>query len=101
KPDVHPRRIELHLCIDERLDAGEVDDLVEVLRRLLARETENRRIEKHVLAAGEVAVEAGAELQEGGKAAATLHETLGGRENAADQLEQRRLARPVGTDQAE
>ena len=30
QPDVHARRVELHLGVDELLDAGEVDDRVEV-----------------------------------------------------------------------
>ena len=56
-------------------------------------QTEDRGVQVHVLAAGEVTVEPGAELQQGREPAAPLDQALGRAEDAADDLEQRRLAR--------
>jgi hypothetical protein len=47
-----------------RLELGEGDDLVEALADLGAREALDRAVQEDVLAAGEVRVEAGAELEQ-------------------------------------
>ena len=43
EPGGHARRVVLHLVVDELLDLGERDDVVEDLVDLLAREPEDRR----------------------------------------------------------
>ena len=64
EPHVHARRVVLHLLVDEVLELGEADDVVEVLLDLLAGDAEERGVDVDVLAAGEVGVEAGAELEQ-------------------------------------
>src|SRR5665647_856650 len=96
---VHARGVELHLGVDELLDPGEVDDRVEVPVGLLTGDTEDRGVEVDVLAAGQVRVEAGAQLQERRDAASQADRAVGRLHDAADHLEQRALARPVGTDE--
>ncbi len=101
EPHVHARRVELDLGVDELLDAGEVDDVVEVPVGLLARQAEDRGVEVDVLPAGEVGVEAGAELEQRGEPTATVDGARGGLDDAADDLEQRALARAVVPDQSD
>ena len=101
QPDVHAGRVELHRRVDELLDAGEVDDLVEGLLGRAARHAQDGGVEEDVLPAGEVAVEAGAELEQRGQALAALDVPLGRREDPADDLEQGGLAGAVVADQAE
>jgi hypothetical protein len=98
---VHAARVELDLGVDEPLDAGEVDDGVEVGVGLAAGQAEDGGVEVDVLAPGQVAVEAGAQLQQGGQPAAALHPALVRGQDPADHLEQGALAGPVGPDQAQ
>ena len=58
-------------------------------------------VDVDVLAAGEVGMEAGAELEQRGQPAAHAHLAGGRREDAGDALEQRRLARPVVAEDAD
>ena len=67
----NPRRVlagavVLHLVVDERLELGEGDDVVEVALSLAAAQAEDGRVQEDVLAAGQLAVEAGPELQQRG-----------------------------------
>ncbi len=48
EPDVHAGRIEFHLSVDEFVDAGEIDDRIEVPFGLLSGEAEDRPVEKDV-----------------------------------------------------
>ena len=64
EPHAHARRVVLELEVDELLELGEGDDLVEALARLLAREAEHGRVDQDVLARGQVRVEADAQLDE-------------------------------------
>ena len=61
---VHPRRVVLDLLVDEPFELGELDDVVEARLDVLALETEHRRVHVHVLAAGELGMEPGAELEQ-------------------------------------
>ena len=70
EPHVHPGRVGLDRRVDELLQLGELDDLVEAARDLLLRQPEHDAVDEDVLAAGDLGVEAGAELDEGGDAAA-------------------------------
>ena len=64
EPHAHARRVVLELEVEELLELGEGDDLVEALARLLAREPEHDRVDEHVLARRQLGVEADAELDE-------------------------------------
>ena len=66
QPDVHPAGVALHRRVEELLDLGEGDDLVELAGDLGLPHPEDRAVEVDVLAAGQLGVEAGADLQERG-----------------------------------
>ncbi len=60
---------------------------------------EDRRVEEDVLAAGQIRMEAGPQFEQGSQPTAVFDAARGGLQNPADQLEQRRFAGAVGTDQ--
>ena len=64
KTRIEAGRVPLHGRVDEALDVREVHDLVEAAIDLLAREAEEARAQVDVVAAGELGVEAGAQLDE-------------------------------------
>ena len=66
---VHPGRIGLDRRVDEVLELGELDDLVEAPRDFLLRQPEHDAVDEDVLAAGDLGMEAGAELDQRGDAA--------------------------------
>src|SRR5262249_53398394 len=66
-----------------------------------ALQTVNRAVHVDVLAAREIGVEARAELEQRGDVPADLEPAARGSEDAGDQTEQRRLARPVSADHAD
>ena len=61
---VHARRVRPHRHVDEPLELREGDDLVHVPPDRLALQAEDRAVEIDVLAARELGVEAGAELEQ-------------------------------------
>ena len=95
EPHVHPRRVVLHLRVDELLELGEGDDLVETAFEVVLRHAEERAVEEDVLAAGEILLETRAQLEEGRDPLDPRDRARGGREDARDALQQRRLPRPV------
>src|SRR5262249_9371685 len=64
KADEHPRGVVLELEVDELLELGERDHLVEAGTRLAPAESQHDRVEDDVVARGEVHVEADAQLDE-------------------------------------
>ena len=80
----HAARVDLHRRVDELLDAGEGHDVVVDLVDLLAAHPEDGGVHVDVLAAGEVGVEPGAELEQRGDAAVDLHRAAGGLVDAGD-----------------
>jgi hypothetical protein len=101
EPEAHvlPGAVVLDLVVDERLQLGEGDDVVEVALGLAAGQAEDGRVQVDVLAAGQLAVEAGPQLQQGRDPAPDRDRAGGRGEDARQHLEQRRLARAVGADQ--
>ena len=97
---VHPGRVRLHRRVDEVPQLGELDDLVEAARDLPLREAEHDPVDEDVLAAGDLRVEPGAELDERGDAAVHRDRALGRLGDAGHELEHRALARPVAADDA-
>ena len=71
EPDVHPGRVVLHLLVDEPLELGELDDVVEPRIDVGALEPEHRGVHVHVLATGELGMEPRAELEQRRQAART------------------------------
>src|SRR4029453_17905191 len=100
EPAVLPGAGRLDLVVDERLELGEGDDVVEVALGLAAAQAEDGRVQVDVLAAGELAVEPGPQLQQGRDPAPDLDRAGGRGEDPRQHLEQGRLARAVGPDQA-
>ena len=70
EPQLHAARVALDRRVDEPLDLGELDDLVELALDLAPPHAEDRAVEEDVLAAGQVGVEAGADLEQRADAAA-------------------------------
>ena len=101
EPHVHPRRVRAHRPVDRVLELGERDDLVEALADLRLAETLDRAVQEDVLAAAEVGVEAGAELEQRADPTADGDLALGRLDDPGDQPQQRRLARAVAPDQAD
>ena len=64
EPHAHARRVVLQLQVHELLELGERDDLVEAIARLAPREAEHDRVDHHVVARGQLGVEADAQLDE-------------------------------------
>ncbi len=63
---VHARRVVLHRRVDEPLEAGELDDVVEPAVDLALAQPQDRSVQVDVLAAGELGVEPGAQLEQSG-----------------------------------
>ena len=72
EPHVHAAGVALHRRVEELLDLGERDDLVELARDLGAAHAEDGAVEEDVLAAGQLRVEAGADLEQARHAAAEV-----------------------------
>ena len=101
QPQVHPGRVVLDRRIDEALDLGEGDDLVELRADLRPPHAEDGAVEVDVLGAGQLGMESGADLQQRADAAADLGGAGRGMADPGEQLEQRALAGAVGSDDAE
>src|SRR5439155_7666098 len=86
-------------AVDEALKPGEVDDLVEVPANVCAGETVDGAGQVDVVAAAEVGLEAGAELEERAHAAADLDPPAGRLDDSGEQAQQRRLAGAVAADE--
>ncbi len=98
---VHAARIPFHRRVDELGDLGEGDDLVELAADLGAAHAEDGAVEEDVLAARELGMEAGADLEQRGDAAAQAGAAGGGLGDAGKDLEERGLARAVAADDAD
>ena len=100
EPDVHPARVALHRRVDEPLDLGEGHDLVELRLDLSPPHSEDGAVQVDVVAARELRMEAGADLEE--RADSALDPRLAGRRrrDAGEDLEQRRLPGAVVADDA-
>ena len=100
EPHRHPGGVRAHRPVDRVLQLCERHDLVEPRLDIGAAEALDRAVQEHVLAAGEVEVEAGAELEERADAALGADAPRGRPDDPRDDAQQRRLARAVAADQA-
>ena len=64
QPHVHAGRVGLDRRVDELAQLGELDDLVEALLDLALGQAEHDAVDEDVLAAGDLRVKAGAELDQ-------------------------------------
>ena len=101
EPHEHARRVRPHRQVDELLELGERHDLVHHLPDPRARQAVDRAVQIDVLAAGEVGMEARAELEKRRDPAAGFDATRRRRDDPRDDAEERRLARAVATDEAD
>src|SRR5258706_12144310 len=101
KTDVHPTRITLDWCVDELCELRELDDLIETVRHFVPRHAEHRPLEENVVTAGQITVEAGADLDQARHATAQFDFAFRGLRDAREDLQQRRLSRAVSTYDAE
>ncbi len=99
--DVHAARVALHRRVEEALDLGELDDLVELAAHLGAAHPEDRAVEVDVLATAQLRVEAGADLEQAADPAAHCDPSLGRLGDPAQDLQEGRLAGAVPSDDAE
>ena len=93
--DHHPRRVVLELEVDEVLELGELEHLVEAAAGLAQRQAHQDAVEDAVLARGELGVEADAELDERRDAPGRPHPARVGAVDAGQDLQQAALARAV------
>ena len=97
-----PLRVALDRRVEEPLDLGEGDDLVELARDLGARHAEDGAVEVDVLAAGQLGVKAGADFEQArrrGRGSSTRPSRRLG--DARQDLQQRALAGAVAADDAD
>ena len=98
---VHAGRIVLYRLVDERPDAGEVDNFIEASSELLLRKAQDRPVEEDVFPPRQLRVESRTELEQGRHLAGHRDQALVGPENPGHALEHGALARAVLSDQAE
>ena len=98
EPDVHPARIPLHRRVDELLQPGKRNDVVELACDLRPAHPEDRPVEIDVLAPAEFPMEPGPDLEQASHP--SPDPDLSGRRgrNPGNKLQQSGLARPVRTD---
>ncbi len=96
---VHPRRVVLDRRVDERLELREPHDAVVASPRVAVREAEQARVQVDVLGAGQIGMEADAELDQRRDAAVRRDRARRRPQDAGDDLQQRALARAVGPEQ--
>src|SRR5262249_34739265 len=85
----------------ERTDVGELDDLIEAPLDFRSLHVQDRAVEEDVLAAGELRVEAGADLEQRAHPAAESCMPGGGRRDPGEDLQQRALTGAIVADHAE
>ena len=99
--DEHAAGIALDGGVDEVAALRKFDDLGQFGVDLGLGHAQDRAVHIDVFAAGHFVVEAGADFQHGGHAAANFDLALGGGGDAGQQLEQRGFARAVAADDAQ
>src|SRR5581483_4092264 len=75
--DLHAARVALHGRVEEAGDARELDDLVKAAHDLGAAHAEDGPVQENVLAAGQLRVEAGPDLEQRADSSAQRHLPLG------------------------
>ena len=101
EPHRHAARVALDRRVEEALDVGEGDDLVEAAADLGAAHAEDRAVEEDVLAAGQLGVEAGPDLEQRADAAGHVGPARGRLGDPREDFQQRALAGAVVADQAD
>src|SRR5919106_104650 len=97
----HPGRVRADRPVDRVLELGEGDDLVEALADVRTAQALDRAVQVNVLAAGEVGVEAGAELEQRSDPALGADAARRRLDDPRDDPKQGRLPRAVPADEAD
>jgi hypothetical protein len=97
----HSARVPLDRRVEELLDLGESDDLVEAPVDLPSGEPEQNSVQVDVLPAGELAVEARPDLEQRADAAVERGAAVGRLRDARENLQERALAGSVPTDEGD
>ena len=100
EPQVHTRRVVADWFVDELVQFGEADDVVEAPSDVPGGEPEDRPVQVHVLPAGQLGVEPRAQFEQGRKAAVGHGRALVGPQDPGQNLQQGRLAGTVPADDA-
>src|SRR5690606_3548481 len=95
---IHAAAVAFDRSVEELVNARERDDLVELGLNLRATHSQNGAVEEDVLPTGKFRVEAGADLEEAGDAAADTDAAGRRLGDAAQHLQQRRFPRAVAAD---
>src|SRR5205807_7034553 len=95
------RRVELHRRVDEVLELGERDNVVEALRHLVRREAQKHAVDVDVLAAGHLRVKPHAHADERRYAASGPYNATRWLRDAGHEAEQGGLPGAVSTDHAD
>ncbi len=98
---VHAGGVGLHRCVDEVLELGKLDDLVEAPRDLPAREAEHDAVDEDVLAARDLGMKSRAQFDERRHPAVDPHRAARRFRDAGDELQCRTLAGPVAADDSD
>src|SRR5690606_35379345 len=98
KTNIHSAAESFRRCIDEFVDSGESDDFVEFPPYLVPCHSQHSAAQENILAPRQLGMEAGANLQQTADPAAQTGLPTAGFGDAAQDLQQRRLARPVAAD---
>jgi hypothetical protein len=101
EPHLHARTVALDGRVHELFQAGEIHDAFIFFDDLPPAQAKDRAVEKHVFAAGQFGMEAGAHLQQRRDAAAQRGCAGRGIGDARQDFQQRALAGAVGADDAE
>src|SRR6516162_4863490 len=96
---IHAARVALHRSIDEFLNARKFDNFIELAHDFRAPHPENRTVEKNVIPASQLRVEACPDFKQTSYAAAEFYPARGGTSDPREELEQGRLAGAVVADQ--
>ena len=100
QPHVHARGVGLDRGVDEVLELGELDDLVETPVDLAAGHAQHDTVDEHVLAPADLGMKARAELDQSRDPSVDAHLAARRPGDSRHQLQQGALARPVAADDA-
>ena len=101
KPHIHPAGVALDRRVEELLDLGKSNDLVELASDLVRAHAEDRAVEIDVLAARQLRMKSSADLEQAGDAADDGDAPLARLGDARQDLQERGLAGAVAADDAE
>src|SRR5271166_1108082 len=98
QPHIHAAAIPLHGRIQKLLDPGEIEDHVKLLLDLAPRHAQDAAVQENVLAAGELGMEPGTDLQQAGNTPMNVDLTGGRPGDSREDFQERALAGTVAAD---